>query len=103
MSIACEDHFRLMDRLQPHWKNLAIALRFPQYKITTMEHKENPVLYLLNEWLREANKEEDKRPVTWRILIEALHEANNHEEAAFLEKHFDLAVNSAAARSQTGM
>ena len=57
-----KSHFRLMDRLQPHWRSFAIALRFPQHKITNMEHNDNPVLYLLKEWLHGANKEEDRRP-----------------------------------------
>lgn len=98
-----KSHFRLMDRLQPHWKSLAIALRFPQHKISNMEHNDNPVLYLLKEWLRGANKEEDRRPVTWETLIEALREANNHEEADILEKHLVPTERCASVVSQPGM
>ena len=90
MSYTGEDgrdiHFRLMDQLSPHWRRLAIALKFSQYEI--MRHKDDPVLYLLSEWLRGANQEKDPRPVTWRTLIEALRHANVQEEATVLEKHF---------------
>ena len=44
-------HFRLMDQLKPHWRRLAIALKFPQHEIDTMESKDDSVYYLLKEWL----------------------------------------------------
>ena len=92
MSYTGEDgrdvHFRLMDQLKPHWRELAIALKFPQHEIAIMEKKDNPVYYLLSEWLRGANQEKDSRPVTWRTLIKALQQANVHEEVAILAKHF---------------
>ena len=92
MSYTGEDgrdvHFRLMDQLKPHWKRLAIALKFPQHEIAIMENKDDPVYYLLGEWLRGANQEKDTRAVTWRTLIEALQHANVQEEATVLEKHF---------------
>ena len=81
-------HFRLMDQVTPHWKRLAIALKFPQHVIAIMEHRDDPVYYLLTEWLREANKENDSRPVTWRTFITALRDANIQEEASVLENHF---------------
>ena len=92
MSYTGEDgrdvHFRFMHRVQPHWKDLAVALKFSQHEIATMEKKDDPVYYLLGEWLRGANHEKDPRPVTWGTLIEALRHANVQEEANVLEKHF---------------
>ena len=92
MSYTGEDgravHFRLMDKLSPHWRKLAIALKLSIHEIATMKHEDDPVFYLLSEWLRGANQEVDPRPVTWRTLIEALRLANVQEEATVLEKHF---------------
>ena len=92
MSYTGEDgrdvHFRLMDQLRPYWGRLAIALKFPLHKIAIMEKKDNPVYYLLSEWLRGANQEKDPRPVTWRTLIKALRHADVREEATVLEKYF---------------
>ena len=80
-------HCRLMDQVKPHWRRLAIALKFLQHEIATMESKDDPVYYLLTEWLRGANKK-DPRPVTWRTFITALRDANIQEEATVLESHF---------------
>ena len=92
MSYTGEDErdvqIRLMQQVRPHWRELAIALEFPEYEIAIMEKKDNPVYYLFSEWLREANQEKDPRPVTWRTLIEALRHAGVQEEATVLEKHF---------------
>ena len=92
MSYTGEDgkvtYFRLMDRLRPHWRRLAIALKFRQYSIAFMEHEDDPVYYLLSEWLRGANHEWDSKPVTWATLITALRDANVQEEAVMLEKYF---------------
>ena len=92
MSYTGEDgrdvHFRLMDQLKPHWRRLAIGLKFPQNKIAIIENKDDPVYYLFSEWLRGANQEKDPRPVTWRTLIEALRHAGVQEEATALEEHF---------------
>ena len=91
MSYTGEDErdvqIRLMQQVRPHWRELAIALKFPEYEIAIMEKKDNPVYYLFSEWLREANQEKDPRPVTWRTLIEALRHAGVQEEANVLEKH----------------
>ena len=54
-----ETHFRLMERLQVRWRNLAIALKFPLHSIETIEHSKNPIYQLLSEWLQGANMEED--------------------------------------------
>ena len=89
-------HFRLMDQLKPHWRRLAIALKFPQHEIDTMESKDDPVYYLLKEWLRGANKEKDSRPASWRTLIEALRHANVQEEASVLEEKLILDLKAAS-------
>ena len=106
MPTACEDgeqQFRLMDRLKPHWEELAIALKFPSHSIGAIKHSEKPVYQLLSVWLERANMEEDIRPITWRTLIEALHNAKIHGEADTLEKHFGLTEKSAVVASQSGM
>ena len=82
-----EVHFRLMDQLKPHWRRLAIALKFLQYEIDAMESKDDPVYYVLSKWLRGANQENDSRPVTWGTLIAALRHANIQDEATVLETH----------------
>ena len=91
MSYTGEDgrdvHFRLMDQLKPHWRRLAIALNFPQYEITAMKYEDDPVLYLMSEWLQGANQEKDPRPVTWGTLFKALKQADCQEEVAILAKH----------------
>ena len=83
-----DTRFRLMDQLRPHWWRLAAALKFNHGDITVMEHKDDPVFYLLREWLRGANQERDSRPVTWRTLITALRDTNVQKEADMLVKHF---------------
>ena len=92
MSYTGEDgrdtRFRLMDQLHPHWRKLAIALKFLTCEISVMERKDDPVYHLLSEWLRGANQERDSRPVTWATLITALRDANVQEEADILEKYF---------------
>ena len=105
MSITGDDgeiHFRLMERLQPKWRRFAIALRFPQHKIKTMERNDDPVFDLLNEWLHGGNMEEDRRPATWGRLIEALREVNYHEEVDILEKHFVSTDIGTSVVSQPG-
>ena len=97
-----KEPFRLMDRLRPHWKEFAIALGFPPHSIATIEGSNDPLYQLLSEWLRGANLGKDKRPITWKTLIDALHKANIHEEADTLEKHFGLTDKRVVA-SQFGM
>ena len=89
-------HFRLMDQLKPHWRRLAIALKFPQHEIDTMESKDDPVYYLLKEWLRGANKEKDPRQVSWKTLIEALRHANVQDEATVLEEKLILGLKASS-------
>ena len=94
MSYTGEDgkdvHFRLMDRVKPCLKRLAVALKFLQHDIAIIEGKDDPVYYLMSEWLRGANKEVSQKPVTWKTLIIALQETKLHEEADILKKHFVL-------------
>ena len=80
--------FRLMDRIEPKWINLAIALKFPAYRINVYELKTNPVYTLLSEWLKGGNKDEDSRSITWGTLITALRSAGLEEEAEIIEKQF---------------
>ena len=93
MSYTGEDgrdvHIRLMDQLKPHWRRLAIALKFSQHEIAMMESKDDPMFYFFIDWLRGANQERDSRPVTWATLITALRLANVQEEANMLENHFE--------------
>ena len=93
-----EVHFRLMRQLKPwpHWKELAIALKFPQYEIAIMENEKDPIYYLLTEWLRGANREKDSRPASWRTFIEALKQANFQEEATVLEEKLILGLKAAS-------
>ena len=92
MSYTSEDgrtvSFRLMDRIKPQVTGLAIALNFPNYVINNLETKQDPVFYLLEEWLRGDNQEHDSRPLTWGTLITALGEAGLLEEVKILEQHF---------------
>ena len=92
MSYSGEDgrdtRFRLMDRLRPHWRRLAVALEFHHGDIAVMKQEEDPVFYLLSEWLRGANQGRDSRPMTWATLITALRDANVQKEADILEEHF---------------
>ena len=92
MSYTGEDgrdtRFRLMDQLHPHWRRLAIALKFQQCDIAVVKQEDDPVYHLLSEWLRGANQERDSRPVTWATLITALRNANIQEEANLLEEEF---------------
>ena len=81
-------NLRLMDQLRPHIVHVAIALWLPDHVATdTIKHHDDPVYYLLIEWLQGANRELDPRPVTWRTLIAALRDANCHEVADQLEKY----------------
>ena len=82
-------YFRLMDRIQPKWTKLAIALKFPSHKINSFKHEIEPVFTLLSEWLKGGNKDEDPSSVvTWGTLITALRYAGLEEEAEIIEQFF---------------
>ena len=97
--------FELMYRIKPRVAHLAIALDFPQYIINDLETKQDPVLYLLGEWLRGSNLEYDKRPLTWGTLITALQHAHLIEEVRILEEHIigEPPLPTPAAVSLTSM
>ena len=94
MSYTSEDgrtvHFRLMERIEPRVTRLAIALSFPRHIRENLKTNPDPVLYLLDEWLRGGNQEQehDPSPLTWGTLINGLHEANLLEEIKILEEKF---------------
>ena len=92
MSYTSEDgktvHFRLMDRIKPRVTGLAIALNFHQHIMANLKTEQEPVLYLLAEWLRGSNQEVDSRPLTWGTLITALQHAGLLEEVEILEEKF---------------
>ena len=82
------ESFRFMDRIRPHWKNIAIDLNFPSHVIKVMRGEDDPVYRLLDEWLQGDYQEQDTRPLTWRTLITVLRHANIQGEANILEKYF---------------
>ena len=93
MSYTSEDEkivdFMLMDRIEPRVKKMAIALRFPQHAIAKLKNNDgDSVYYLLSEWLRGGNKDNDSRPLSWGTLITALQHAGLVEEVRILEDHF---------------
>ena len=80
--------FRLMDQIRPHFRQVAMALNFPDDNVAAMERSgDDPVYHLLSAWLRGANQEEDPRPATWRTLITALRDARLHDAANNVEKY----------------
>ena len=97
-------YFRLMDRIQPKWTKLAIALKFPSHRINTFELKVDPVFTLLSEWLRGSTKDEDPSSVvTWGTLITALRYAGLEEEAEIIEKQFLVTMAVQEPVSQKSM
>ena len=97
-------YFRLVDRIRPKWINLAIALKFPPYRIDTLKCESDTVYTLLREWLRGANKDEDpKSVVTWSTLITALQYAGLEEEAEIIEKQFFVTMGDQELVSQKGL
>ena len=86
--------FRLMDQLRPKFTRVAIALRFQQHDIATIEKKDDPIYHFLSEWLQGSNQDQDPRPLTWATLITAIRDAGVHEVANVLEKYFVKHVRS---------
>ena len=78
--------FRLMERMRPQARQVAIALGFPHHDITTINRTSDPVYYLLSKWLQGGNPK-DQRPLTWATLITALQDAGVNEEACILEQY----------------
>ena len=96
MSCTSEDgrtvSFRLTDRIKPRVTKLAIALRFPQHILDNLKTEQDPVIYLLTEWLRGGNQEVDTRPLTWGTLITALKEADLVDEFEILQQNMVAAT-----------
>ena len=78
--------FRLMERIRPSWKSLAIALKFEINIIDIIAKEDDSVYSLLTRWLRGQNMEQDKRPLTWRTLIDALDCASFQQDVKLLEE-----------------
>lgn len=95
-----EKNFRFMDRIRPHWRKLAVALRFPSYTIATIENEDDQMYFLLSKWLEGENRDNDQRPVTWLTLISALRDANIQEDATILET---LTMQESALEKQPGI
>ena len=79
---------RVMEQIRPHFRQVAIALKFLEYDIANIEKKDDPVYDLLIKWSQGANQEEDTRPLTWTTLITAIRDAGVHEVANILTKYF---------------
>ena len=95
-----EKNFRFMDRVQPYWRRLAVALKFPSYTIDTTEKKDDPIYFLMSKWLEGGNCDHDSRPLTWLTLIRALRDANIQENANILET---LTKQESALEQQSGI
>ena len=74
-----------MNWIQPQWKKIEIALKFPPHTIDVVDSEADPVVHLLSKWPRGANQEHDTWPLTWRTLMIALQPANIQDEANILE------------------
>ena len=83
--------FRLMDNIRPKFtcSQLAIALKFNDSDIDNIMEKDYDRAYsLLSKWLHGVNQDKDKRPATWRTLIEALDCAGCKQDVKTLEEYF---------------
>ena len=81
--------FRLMDRIKPRLKDVAIALHFASHEIDAIVQSGDTatqVYNLLCNWLR-GELGESRPSVSWGTLITALKRAGLTEEAAILEEH----------------
>lgn len=95
-------YFRFMDQVRPYWRKLAIGLKFLQHSIDTIRDSDDPIYYLMSEWLRGANQEQDLRPITWESLIASLRHANLQSEADILEKNLIQIETASSAVSRVG-
>lgn len=94
-----EIYFRLMERLKPRWKKVAIALNFSIHHIDTLKQEDDSVCQLLSEWLGGANQ--GSEDPTWASLIEALKHANCQEEAKILEEKLIIGSPASQPMPQT--
>ena len=79
---------RIMERVTPKWKQVAIALGFNGSRIEAMEigaHYQpgDACLKMFNKWLNGGHK---LKPPTWGVLIESLRAANLAVTAALLNR-----------------
>ena len=72
------ESLRIMEKVTPKWKQVAIALGFNGSKIKTIEmgalrQPEDACLSMFSDWLAGGH---DLQPPTWDILIQSLRAAN---------------------------
>jgi hypothetical protein len=78
---------RIMERVVPKWKQVAIALGFNGSRIETIEisalrQPEDACLKMFSDWLTGGH---DLKPPTWDVLIHSLRAANLPEIADLLK------------------
>ena len=102
----CSLIIRIIDRVAPKWKEVALRLHFEDHSIQTIEMDcHNGAVEacrtMFTRWL-EGNK---RKPITWKTLIRALKEAKLSTLAEELEKMFSdslsTTVSSQSSSSKT--
>ena len=78
---------RIMEKVIPKWKQVAIALGFNGSRIEAIEMRalrqpEDACLKMFTDWLAGGH---DLRPPTWDVLIQSLRAANLSEIADLLK------------------
>jgi hypothetical protein len=78
---------RIMERVTPKWKQVAVALGFNGSRIeaiemTALRQPEDACLRMFTKWLAGGH---DLRPPTWDVLIQSLRAANLPEIADLLK------------------
>lgn len=88
--------YRVMEKLQPVWRDLATALDFAPETIQVLATKapKDSLFDLLTGWLGGNNMERDDSPLTWGTLVKAMQRANIQEVADFLTEHIDEMLSS---------
>ena len=81
------ESLRIMERVTPKWKQVAIALGFNGSRIESIEmgapwRPEDACLKMFTGWLA---GDHDLRPPTWEVLIQSLRAANLSEIADLLK------------------
>ncbi len=82
-----EEPLRIMERVTPKWKQLAVALGFSGPRIDMIEmaalrQPEDACLRMFTKWLDGGH---DLKPPTWDALIQSLRAANLPEIAELLK------------------
>ena len=83
---------RIMEKVAPKWKQVAIALGFDGARIETIEmgalrQPEDASLKMFTDWLAGGH---DLKPPTWNILIQPLRAAKLMETADLLDRTIDI-------------